>query len=192
MKQTLDPILHSPAWTTQKSLLIITWDEDTSDPDNHVATVVLGSRGTVPAGATSATRYDHYSTGRTIEAALGLPPITANDEYAATLNDAFGGGSVSAGSTLTTGTPNVPTGSAITFQYTTPAGTASSTNWIGIYPTGVVPGQQASLTWQYAPGTGGSACFSTGSLPGAGAYAAWYCYNDGYTALMGPVDFTVT
>src|SRR5262249_12765532 len=45
LKQTLDPVLHSPAWTSQRSLLIVTWDEDTNDPDNHVAAIVVGSQG---------------------------------------------------------------------------------------------------------------------------------------------------
>jgi len=94
LQRTIDPILASPAWTTQKSLLIVTWDEDIpvfGDPDNHVAAVVVGSQGSVYAGKSSPIRYDHYSTGRTIENALGLAPITANDRYATPLNDAFTG-----------------------------------------------------------------------------------------------------
>jgi hypothetical protein len=178
LKQTLDPILHSPAWTTQRSLLIVTWDEDTTDADNQVATIVLGSQGTVPAGRVSSSRYDHYSTGRTIEATLGLPAITANDRYATPLNDAFT--ATTAGSTLT--------GGPSTFQYSTPAATVSAKNWIGIYPVGVQPGQQPSTTWQYAPGGNGSVTFSLA----AGTYAAWYCYDDGYTVLAGPTDFTIS
>ncbi|MEZ0089110.1 alkaline phosphatase family protein [Streptacidiphilus sp. EB129] len=194
LKQTLAPVMTSPAWTTQKSLLILTWDEDTSNPDNQVVAVVDGSQGTVPAGTTSASRYDHYSTARTIEAALGLQGITANDTYATPLNDAFVPGSAPAPaptSTLTTATPSVSNGSSVTFQYSTPAGTTSSTNWIGIYPKGVTPGQQSSLTWQYAPSGSGSLTFSTSSLSGLGSYDVWYLYNDGYTALAGPVPLTV-
>ncbi|MFE3187877.1 alkaline phosphatase family protein [Nocardia sp. NPDC059240] len=89
LQQTIDPILSSPAWTQQRSLLIVTWDEDLSEADNHVATVLVGSQGTVPAAITSNARYDHYSTGRTIEAALGLGALTANDKYATPMNDAF-------------------------------------------------------------------------------------------------------
>ena len=37
----------------------------------------------------SQARYDHYSTARTIEEALGLPPFTANDEYATPFSDVF-------------------------------------------------------------------------------------------------------
>lgn len=193
LKQTLTPILSSPAWTTQKSLLILTWDEDSSQPDNQVAAIVDGSQGTVPAGTTSTSRYDHYSTARTIEAALGLPGITANDTYATPLNDAFVPGSAPAPtSTLSTTTPSVANGSSVTFQYATPSGTTSSTNWIGIYPVGVTPGQKSSLTWQYAPNSSGSLTFATSSLSGPGSYAVWYLYNNGYTALAGPVTLTVT
>jgi hypothetical protein len=193
LKQTLAPVLASPAWTTQKSLLVVTWDEDSTEAGNHIATIVLGSQGTVPAGTTSATRYDHYSTGRTIEAALGLPAMTANDAYAVPLNDAFvPTGAPAPTSTLTTTTPSVGNGSSVTFQYSTPAGTTSSTNWIGIYPVGVTPGSQGSTTWQYATGGSGSLTFSTSKLKGAGSYAVWYLYNDGYTALAGPLTLTVT
>ncbi|GAA1501026.1 hypothetical protein GCM10009760_63500 [Kitasatospora kazusensis] len=193
LQQTLAPVMQSPAWTTQKSLLILTWDEDNSNPDNHIATVVVGSQGTVPAGTTSTSRYDHYSTARTIEAALGLPGITANDTYATPMNDAFVPVSAPAPTnTLTTGTPNVSNGANVTFQYSTPASTVSSTNWIGIYPVGVTPGQQSSLTWQYAPNGSGSLTFSTSKLSGAGTYAVWYLYSDGYTALAGPLTLTVS
>jgi hypothetical protein len=34
----------------------------------------------------------------------------------------------------------VPNGSTITFSYSTPAATVSSTNWIGIYEPGQIPG----------------------------------------------------
>ncbi|MBF9072092.1 alkaline phosphatase family protein [Streptacidiphilus fuscans] len=197
LKQNLTPVLDSPAWTTQKSLLILTWDEDTSNPDNHVLAVVDGSQGTVPAGTTSSSRYDHYSTARTIESALGLPGLTANDTYATPLNDAFvpsSGGTTPpppATSTLTTSTPTVSNGSSVTFQYSTPSSSVSSTNWIGIYPAGVTPGSQSSLTWQYAPNASGSLTFSTSSLSGAGSYDVYYLANDGYTALAGPVRLTV-
>ena len=192
LQQTLAPILASAAWTTQKSLLVVTWDEDSSEPDNHIATLVLGSQGTVPAGTTSATRYDQYSTGRTIEAALGLPAMTANDAYAVPLNDAFVPGSAPAPtSTLTTTTPSVTNGSSVAFQYSTPAASSGSKNWIGIYPVGVTPGSQSSLSWQYAPGTSGSLTFNTSSLKGVGSYAVWYLFNDGYTALAGPLGLTV-
>lgn len=89
LKRTLDPLFASPAWREQKSLLILTWDESNTVASNHIATIVLGSRGTVKGGYVSRRRYDHYSAARTIEAALGLPGMTSNDAYAPAFNDAF-------------------------------------------------------------------------------------------------------
>ena len=57
--------------------------------NNHIATIVVGSRRTVKSGYVSRRRYDHYSTARTIEAALGLRSMTSNDAYAPAFDDAF-------------------------------------------------------------------------------------------------------
>jgi YVTN family beta-propeller protein len=87
----LSAIMRSPAWRTQRSLAIITVDEDGYDnehPAQRVATVILGSAG-VRQGYVSRVRYTHYSLLRTIEAALGLSTLTANDRYAAPVNDVF-------------------------------------------------------------------------------------------------------
>ena len=83
------PIFASKAWTEERSLLILTWDESHATADNHIATILVGSHGLVREGAVSEEAYDHYSTARTIEAALGLDPLTANDKYAQPINDAF-------------------------------------------------------------------------------------------------------
>ena len=88
----LGAIERSPAWRTQRSLAIITFDEDGFDhehPAQRVATLVLGSRG-VRQGYVSHVRYTHYSLLRTIEAALGLGTLTPNDRYAQPVNDVFG------------------------------------------------------------------------------------------------------
>jgi YVTN family beta-propeller protein len=90
----LTEIMRSPAWRTQRSLAIITFDEDGYDyqhPAQHVATVIIGSRG-VRQGYVSHVRYTHYSLLRTIEAALGLGTLTGNDRYAQPVNDIFIGG----------------------------------------------------------------------------------------------------
>ena len=91
LAQTLGAILRSPAWRTQRSLAIITMDEDAYDherPPQLVPTLVLGSRG-VRRGYVSRVRYTHYSLLRTIESALGLGGLTRNDRYAPPLNDVF-------------------------------------------------------------------------------------------------------
>jgi Phosphoesterase family len=192
LKQTVAPILASPAWTTQKSLLVITWDEDENEPDNHVAAIVLGSQGSVPAGTVSYTRYDHYSTGRTLEQALGIAPLTGNDEYATPLNDAFTGvNSTPPASTATPGGTLVAAGQALTVTYQTTANTANAQDWVGLYPLGVTPGAQSSSAWEWAAGSGGTATFPAASLPAAGTYALWYLYDDGYNVLGGPVDVTI-
>ena len=97
LSNTLPHLFSSPAWTTQRSLLIVTFDEDGNNSPggfgpgqtNQVATIVVGSPGTVKTGYQSAVRYDHYSTARTIEQALGLQPLTSNDKYANPFNDVF-------------------------------------------------------------------------------------------------------
>lgn len=89
LSQTLPTIFNSPAWKNQRSLLILTWDEDAADGQQHlqnVPTLVLGSQG-VKAGSTTAARYTHYNMLRTIEAALHLPSLTKNDLYAQPIND---------------------------------------------------------------------------------------------------------
>jgi len=89
LKRTLEPLFASPAWREQRCLLILTWDESNTVANNHIATIVVGSGGTVKAGYVDRRRYDHYSAARTVEAALGLPSMTSNDAYAPAFNDAF-------------------------------------------------------------------------------------------------------
>ncbi len=87
----LGAVLRSPAWRTQRSLAIITVDEDNYDhpnPPQRVATLLLASSG-VRHGYVSRARYTHYSLARTIEGALRLPSLTANDRYAQPVNDVF-------------------------------------------------------------------------------------------------------
>jgi phospholipase C len=72
-------ILGSPAFTSQKSLLVVTWDEG-SDGDNQVATVFAGPA--ARQGFTSDAAYTHYSLLHTIEEAWGLQPLTDNDRSA--------------------------------------------------------------------------------------------------------------
>ena len=87
----LGAIMRSPAWRTQRSLAIITFDEDGYDfehPSQRVATLLIGSAG-VRQGYVSHRRYTHYSLLRTIEGALGLGTLTANDSYAPAVTDAF-------------------------------------------------------------------------------------------------------
>ena len=91
LARTLGAIMRSPAWLTQRSLAIITMDEDGYDhehPPQLVPTLVIGSSA-VRRGYVSHVRYTHYSLLKTIEAALGLGRLTLNDRYARALNDVF-------------------------------------------------------------------------------------------------------
>jgi len=87
----LGEIMRSAAWRTQRSLAIITFDEDGTDyqhPAQRIATILIGSAD-VRQGYVSHVRYTHYSLLRTIEAALGLGTLTENDRYAQPVNDVF-------------------------------------------------------------------------------------------------------
>ena len=191
LQQTLQPIFNSAAWTQQRSLLILTWDESASETGNHLATIVVGSPGTVQAGAISNASYNHYSSGRTVENALGIAPLTNNDQYAQPINDAFVATPAITTPSLSSSMPSVSQGTFVHFDYATPASKLNSENWIGIYAAGKSPGNGSSAIWQTVSGAGGTATFDTSSLA-PGTYSVWYCYDNGYTVLAGPVTLNVT
>jgi hypothetical protein len=88
LKAHLPAILTSPAFRTQRSLLMVTWDEDDFSGANHIPLLMLGTA--VRSGYRGTTAYTHFSLLHTIEAALGVPAITANDANAALMADMFG------------------------------------------------------------------------------------------------------
>jgi phosphoesterase family protein len=185
LRQTITPIMRSPAWTTQKSLLVLTWDEsDYQQPDNHIAAILLGSRGTVSTGYVSSARHDSYSLGATIEHALGIAPFTSNDKYGQPVNEAFTGRGGDVPSTLSVTSRS---GSSVTLSYSTQDSLENPGNWIGIYPAGDIPDQVASTQWRYTPGPGGTVTFSNLA---AGTYDAYYLYDNAYITMAGPVSFT--
>src|SRR5205807_8303413 len=84
----------SRAWTTQRSLLLVVFDEDDYAHDNQVYMAAVGSQGLVKSGYVSTQptggHYDHFSMMRTIEAALGLGTTpTGNDNTAIPMADLF-------------------------------------------------------------------------------------------------------
>jgi hypothetical protein len=101
LKETLPIIMESNTWNdpTQKSAIFLTFDEDynnlslgNGNEGNHIVTVVIPSPAAVASGMRGSAfvaddRYDHYSLLRTIEDALGLPPLTNNDRYAQPMNE---------------------------------------------------------------------------------------------------------
>jgi YVTN family beta-propeller protein len=127
LKAELTQVMNSPAWRTQRSLAIITFDEDAQDyqqPAQHVPTIVVASQGVRP-GSTDGTRYTHYSLLRTVEAALGLGTLTANDSFAPAFNNIFtterGPGSA----------PSAPVSVAPVLQSVQPSGPAAATATAG-------------------------------------------------------------
>lgn len=79
LSQNVPKILNSPAFTQQKSLLFITWDEGYVS-NNHVAAIVAGSA--AKRHYVSNIAYSHYSILHTIEQIWGLKPLTKNDQSA--------------------------------------------------------------------------------------------------------------
>ncbi len=77
-------ILNSKAFTTQPSLLFITWDEGDST-NNNVAMIVAGSAAKTK--YVSSIKYDHYSLLSTIEDLWKLKPLTTNDTNAPPMLD---------------------------------------------------------------------------------------------------------
>lgn len=85
-KEIMKPLLASPAWNEQQTLLVVAWDEDDFTPVQHIPGIFL-SPYQVKNGYTSTILYTHYSVLHTIEAALDLPTLTNNDLYATPIND---------------------------------------------------------------------------------------------------------
>jgi hypothetical protein len=90
---TLGPLLTSNSWKHSRSLLVITWDESLGWgwPDNHVATVLVGSPGLLREGSVDRSHYDAYGVLRTVEGALALDGLDRFDRFAAPLNSVFRG-----------------------------------------------------------------------------------------------------
>ena len=99
LQQQVPHILGSPAFTAQRSLLTIVWDEDDGSASNQVAMILVGT-GITP-GYRSTAGYNHYSLLHTVEAGLGLPTLTNNDAAAAVMSD-FVGATSGCAVTLTT------------------------------------------------------------------------------------------
>jgi phosphatidylinositol-3-phosphatase len=87
LSNTVPSLLNSPAFTSQNSLLLITWDEDDGSAENQVPMLLIGP--SVVSGGSSVHAYNHYSLLKTIEMAWGLAPLTENDAAAPPISDLF-------------------------------------------------------------------------------------------------------
>lgn len=86
LKNNLPAILNSAACTSDKCLVVLTWDEDDHQQGNQVLTIFAGSAAKT-GGATSDNAYTTYSLLRTVEQIFGLPTLTSNDAGAAAMTD---------------------------------------------------------------------------------------------------------
>jgi hypothetical protein len=139
LSNNVPALLASPAFTTQRSLLVLTFDEDDQSDGNHIPTILVGS-GITP-GTQSSAPYTHYSVLKTIETAWSLPPLTANDAAAQPIADIF------STSTTTDPTSSAPTTTTVsaTIAARGPASAAawtsdSTTNLTLPVPAGAQPG----------------------------------------------------
>jgi acid phosphatase len=89
LSQQIPSILNSPAFTTQNSLLLLTWDEDDFLGNNRVDLVVAGPQ--VTRGIVSNVPLNHYSILSTLESAWNLAALNANDSTATPLTSFFTG-----------------------------------------------------------------------------------------------------
>ena len=149
LQTELGAIMRSPAWRTQRSLAIITFDEDGYDsehPAQRVLTLMLGSG--VRQGYVSHVRYTHYSLLRTIEASLGLGTLTRNDRYAQPVNDVFSPGSAAPAPVTAATQTAVTAGQAPGTQARTPAGTRATARALTAprHPTAFVVNSGGTVT----------------------------------------------
>ncbi|WP_051944221.1 alkaline phosphatase family protein [Streptacidiphilus rugosus] len=196
LSQTLPTLFASPAWTQQRSLLIVTTDEDGANSPggfgpgqtNQVMTLAIGSQGTVKAGYQDANRYDHYSTARVIEGALGLTStMTNNDKWATPYNEVFT--NTATGDQVSVANPGAQTatvGTPVSLQLTgTDSDSTQTLGWtaaglpagLSVSPGGLISGTpttagtaNVTVTATDATGAAGSASFTLTVGNSASAY----------------------
>jgi hypothetical protein len=86
LRQTFGPMLANAAFM-QRTLFVVTYDEDDDQEDNRVLTLLVG--GPVQPGVRSQTRYDHYSLLRTFEEIFRLGTLGKNDQKAFPISDVW-------------------------------------------------------------------------------------------------------
>ncbi|GAA1989033.1 hypothetical protein GCM10009738_81440 [Kitasatospora viridis] len=201
LSQTLPTLFNSPAWTQQKSLLIVSWDEDGSNAPggfgpgqtNQVPTIVIGSQGTVKAGYQDNNRYDHYSTARTIEGALGLTAtMTNNDKWATPYNEVFTGtqtgGTGNTVSVADPGAQNATAGTATSLQLS--ATDSDPSQSLSYSATGLPAGLSVSSSGLISgtPTTAGSSTVTVTATDSTGATGS---ASFGYTVSSSGTAYTL-
>jgi hypothetical protein len=87
LQNFLPGLLNSSDYQAGKTVVFLTWDEDDSSANNHVATIVLSPY--TAAGTQSGTAFTHYSLLRTTEELLGQTTFLGNAASAASMGTAF-------------------------------------------------------------------------------------------------------
>jgi phospholipase C len=76
----LEPLLSNPNFNTDRTLIILTFDEcENYLAANRVFTVLLGGAVSGKVGTTNSTRFNHYSLTKTVEQNWGLGNLGEND-----------------------------------------------------------------------------------------------------------------
>jgi phospholipase C len=86
LKGNLPAILNSAACTSDKCLVVLTWDEDDHAEGNQVLTIFAGSAAKT-GGAASESAYTTYSLLHTVEQIFGVPTLGTNDAQAPVMTD---------------------------------------------------------------------------------------------------------
>ncbi|HEX9315022.1 MAG TPA: alkaline phosphatase family protein [Actinomycetota bacterium] len=147
LSQNVPAILQSPAFTQQKSVLFITYDEDENGANQVLTLVITNSAVNVPTGYRSGVAYNHYSLLKTVEWAWGLAPLTANDAAAAPMADFFGAAPLSPAPTPTPPPSPAPTPSPTPSSAPPPpAGNNGYEISLSASTTAAATGQSVNLT----------------------------------------------
>src|SRR5207302_1256538 len=170
LRTQIPAILSSPAFTTQNSVLLLTWDEDDSSGNNRVDLVVAGPNAV--RGQVSSVAYNHYSILSTVESAWGLAALNSNDSTATNLASFFG---ASTPSTSCSGATIASTPQSSQMAGTQVAFTGSTSACINPrYEFWMRPASVS--TWQLVQAYATSGTYSwnsTGAAPGTVYFGVW-------------------
>ncbi|MFE0627854.1 endonuclease/exonuclease/phosphatase family protein [Streptomyces sp. NPDC058864] len=173
--------------------LTFTWSTDAPDPKNWIG-VYDGDRRPGSGSGSLVWTYVTGTSGRTTLDTSGLSggPYTvyllAKDGYGILAEtEPFSFAGPPTGDSVELTTPHPFEGDKVSFHWTTDAPHAK--NWIGVYDGDRVPGNGASLAWEYTPAASGDITIDTSGLSG-GPYTAYLLAKDGYGILARTAPFS--
>ncbi|MDX3234553.1 hypothetical protein PV392_02380 [Streptomyces sp. ME03-5709C] len=173
--------------------LAFAWSTDAPDPKNWLGVYDGDRRPGIGSGSLVWT-YVAGTSGRTILDTSGLSggPYTvyllAKDGYdVLAASEPFSFTGPPTGDLVELRTPKPFEGDKISLHWTTDA--PDPKNWIGVYDGDRVPGNGASLAWEYTPAASGDITLDTSGLSG-GPYTAYLLAKDGYGVLARTAPFS--